>query len=135
VNETLAKERFVRMRKDMVLDIEALLEEARASKHREAYKTLDRGLSYRIGVGARFESPDNYSLFIEILIYLCPASGNLDLKALGKSLACLKELEKRGYSLTCQDGECVSCEITVSTGRLAEEYFAVKSLMKGVLNS
>ncbi|MEM2980140.1 MAG: hypothetical protein QW385_02020 [Thermoproteota archaeon] len=118
------------MEKDDLLKPEALMEEAKASKHGEAYKTLDSGLSYRIGIGARLKSSENYSFFVEILVYLCPASGNLDLETLGKCLACLKELEKRGYSLTCQDGECISCETTVSSERLAEEYATAKSLIE-----
>ncbi len=119
---------------DGLLNPEALVEEAKASKHGEAYKTLDSRLSYRIGVGVRLRSSENYSFFIEILVYLCPASGNLDLETLEKCLACLKELEKRGYSLTCQDGECVSCETTVPAERLAEEYAVSKSLIEGALN-
>lgn len=122
------------MGRDGLLNHDALVEEAKASKHGEAYKTLDRGLSYRIGIGVRLRSSEDYFFFIEILIYLCPASGDLNLETMEKLLACLKEFEKRGYYLTCQDGECISCETTVSTERLAEEYVAAKSLIEDVMN-
>ncbi|MBO3797619.1 MAG: hypothetical protein QXI42_09570 [Thermoproteota archaeon] len=117
-----------------LLNPEALVKEAKASKYREAYKTLDSSLSYRIGVGVRLRSSENYSFFIEALFYLCPASGTVDLETLGKCLACLKELKKRGYSLTCQDGECVSCEAIVPVERVSEEYVTVKSLIANILN-
>ncbi|MGQ9597461.1 MAG: hypothetical protein ACUVUS_08905 [Thermoproteota archaeon] len=122
------------MRGDLLLNIEALVDEAKASKYGEAYKTLDRSPWHRIGVGVRTESLANCSFFIEILVYLCPASGNPDLKTMRKCIDCLKELKKRGYSLTHQDGECVSCEAIVPAERLVEEYDAVKSLIEGVLN-
>lgn len=117
-----------------MLNPEALVKEAKASKHREVYRTLDSSLSYRIGVSVRFDFSENYSFFIEVLFYLCPASGSVDLETLDKCLACLKELEKRGYCLTCQDGECISCEATVPIERVSEEYFAVRSLIANILN-
>ncbi|MEM3660178.1 MAG: hypothetical protein QXU11_07170 [Thermoproteota archaeon] len=52
-----------------LLNPEALVKEAKASKYREAYKTLDSSLSYRIGVGVRLRSSENYSFFIEALFY------------------------------------------------------------------
>jgi hypothetical protein len=52
------------------------------------------------------------------------------LAVLEKSLVCLKELKARNYALTCQDGNCVSCETTVSAAKLPEEYGKVKALMK-----
>jgi len=114
------------------LAIKALLEEAKASGHREAYKTLDKNLNFRIGIGVRLMPPNVPSFFVEILIYLCPVFNNADLTVLEKSLTCLKELQRRNYSLTCQDGNCISCEATVSAQNLTVEYEAVKSLIKSV---
>lgn len=123
----------VNTRGDCLLNPETLVEEAEASGHREACKILERNPSYRIGVGVRIEASGNHSFFIEILVYLYPASGSLDLKTLGKCVALLKELDERGYFLACQDGGCVSCEKTVPAEKLAEEYAAVKSLTEAVI--
>jgi hypothetical protein len=113
------------------LDIKALLEEAKVSEHKEAYKTLDRNPNYRIGFGVRLTPPNALpSFFVEILIYFCPSRSNANLTVLEKSLTCLKELQARNYVLTCQDGNCISCETAVSAQNLVEEYAAVKSLVK-----
>ena len=111
------------------LDAKALLEQAKASEHGEAYLTLDKNLNFRLGVGVRL-TPPNTSFFVEILISMCPSFSNADLDALEKSLNCLKELKARNYVLTCQDGNCVSCEATVSAAKLIKEYNEVKALMK-----
>jgi hypothetical protein len=118
-----------KMKETKPLDAAALLEEAKASEHEEAYRTLDKNQNFRIGVGVRLTPPNPPSFFVEILIYLCPSFRNADLTVLEKSLTCLKELKAKNYTLTCQDGNCVSCEATVSSGRLAGEYGKVKALM------
>jgi hypothetical protein len=118
------------MTKQTPLDAAALLEEAEASEHKEAYRPLERNANYRIGVGVRLTPPNPPTFFVEILIYMCPTFSNADLDALEKSLACLKELKARKYSLTCQDGNCISCEAAVPKQRLAEECANVKSFMK-----
>jgi hypothetical protein len=117
------------MKENEPLNAEILLEEAKASEHGEAYLTLDKNPNFRIGVGVRL-TPPKTSFFVEILIYLCPSFKNADLDVLEKSLTCLKELKARNYTLTCQDGNCVSCEATVSATNLTEEYGKVKALMK-----
>ena len=117
------------MKEKTPLDTAALLKEAEASEHKEAYRTLERNPNYRIGVGVRLTPSNLPTFFVEILIYLCPSFSNADLDALEKSLTCLKELKTRNYTLTCQDGNCISCEAAVPK-RLAEEYANVKALMK-----
>ena len=112
------------------LDPEALLKEAKVSEHSEAYRTLDKNLNFRIGVGVRLKPPNKPSFFVEILIYMCPSFRNADLTVLEKSLVCLKELKARNYALTCQDGNCISCETSVAVKNLAEEYGKIKALMK-----
>lgn len=112
------------------LNAKVLLEEAKASEHGEAYRTLDKNPNFRIGVGVRLTPPHQPSFFVEILIYLCPSFRNADLDVLEKSLTCLKKLKARRYSLTCQDGNCVSCEATVSVANFVEEYAKIKALMK-----
>ncbi len=121
------------MKEKTPLDAAALLEEAKASEHKEAYRTLERNRNYRIGVGVRLAPPNPPTFFVEILIYLCHSFSNADLDALEKSLICLKELKARNYALTCQDGNCISCEAAVSAPSLVEEYTNVKALMKNSL--
>jgi hypothetical protein len=118
------------MKESKSLDATALLEEAKASEHGEAYRTLNKDQNFRIGVGVRLTPPNQPSFFVEILIYLCPTFRNADLAVLEKSLTCLKELKARNYTLTCQDGNSISCEATVPAANLAEEYGKVKALMK-----
>ncbi len=113
-----------------LLDAAALLEEAKTSEHQEAYRTLERKPNYRIGVGVRLTPPNSTSFFVEVIIYLCPSFGNADLDALEQCLTCLKKLKARNYALTCQDGNCVSCETTVIAPDLLREYGKVKALMK-----
>jgi hypothetical protein len=117
------------MKESTPFDAEALLEEAKTSEHQEAYRTLERNPNYRIGLGVRLTPPTPPYFFVEILIYLCRSFSNADLAALEKSLTCLKELKARNYALTCQDGNCVSCEAAVSAPDLTEEYAKVKALM------
>ena len=120
------------LNKNKQIDTDALSKEAKSSEHKEAYKTLDRTEKYRIGVGARITAPETSSFFSEILIYLFPSPNKIDLASLEKSLICLKKLEVMNYSLTAQDGNCISCEKTVTSQDLATEYSRAKSLMTAV---
>jgi len=115
------------MKENESLNAKALLEQAEASEHGEAYRTLDKNQNFRIGVGVRLTPPNSF--FVEILIYLSLNFRNADLDVLEKSLICLKELKARNYALTCQYGNCVSCEATVSAANLVKEYGKVKALM------
>jgi hypothetical protein len=117
------------MKENELLNAEVLLEEAKASEHGEAYRTLDKNPNFRIGVGVRLTPFHPPSFFVEILFHLCPSFRNADLDVLEKSLTCLKELKARNYTLTCQDGNCVSCEATVSAAKLIKEYYKVKAAL------
>jgi hypothetical protein len=123
------------LKENTPLAVKALLEEAKASEHKEAYKALDRNPNYRIGIGVRLTSPSSPSFFVEILIYLCPNLTEANLMILEKSLTCLKELQARKYVLTCQDGNCISCETAMPIQNIAKEYATVKSLMETHLGS
>ena len=120
------------MKEDKMFDTKMLIEGAKDSEHMEAYKTLDRKQNFRIGIGVRLKPSDAPSFFVEILIYLCPTFNKADLRVLEKSLEFLKKLQVRNYSLICQDGNCISSEKAVLSKQLAEEYSAVKSLIKKV---
>ncbi len=61
---------------------------------------------------------------------MCPDDPDkTDLNIIEKGLKCLKELQARNYSITCQDINCVSREATIPAKNIDEEYVAVKSLM------
>ena len=120
------------MKETKLIDIKVLLEKAKNSEHKESYRVLERSRNYRIGIGARLEPTDQPSFFFEILVYLCPQSSKFDLQVLEKNLVLLKELQARGYSLSCQDDRCISCETTVPPQNLAAEYENIKSITKRI---
>jgi hypothetical protein len=109
-----------------------LLKQAKASEHKEAYQIMNKTANYRVGVGARLPlSPtQTSSFFIEIIVNLCPACSKVDLVFLEKALTCLKELQKNGYSLTCQDDNCISCEKLVQKENIDYEYNVASKIMK-----
>jgi hypothetical protein len=120
------------MEDNKLINAKELLEKAKFSQHKEAYRTLDRKTNFRIGIGVRLTSTNIPSFFIEILIYLCPTSQKTDLDIMQKTVTCLKNLQARKYSLTCQDGNCISCEKTMSIKNIAEEYKKVKTLVNAI---
>jgi hypothetical protein len=117
------------MKENKPVNVQALLEEAKASEHKEAYRTVDKNQNFRIGIGVRLTSPNTPSFFIEILLHLCPSLSNVNLETLEKSVTCLKALQARNYALTCQDDNHISCEKAATVQNLAKEYAAVKALM------
>jgi len=122
------------MKENKPLNTKTLLEEAKNIEHKEAYRTLDKNENFRIGIGVRLTPPNAPSFFIEILIYLCPNSTNVNLKTLEKNLTCLKTMQTRNYTLTCQDDNCISCEKTTPTQNLTEEYTTVKELLATIFS-
>ena len=117
------------MNQTNTVDTKALMEEAKASRDKEAYKLLENTSSYRIGAGARIDSPNPSTFFIELLVKLSTENDEVNLPRLEKTLHMLKALKKRGYSLTYQDGNSISCEKTTSGHEISREYDAVKSLI------
>lgn len=114
---------------EKLLDAAKLLEEAKASEHKEAYRTLERSINYRIGAGVRRTPPNTTSFFVEIIICLCPCNNKADLEVLEDPIL---PLEARRYSLTCEDDNYISCEATVPFPNLVQEYGKVKTLMKAI---
>ncbi len=117
------------MPKNTTINSSALAKEARVSKNKETYQLIEKNQIYRIGVGARTDSTDTPSFFIEILISLSAGSGKVDLSHLEKALTCLKTLQSKGYLLAYEDGNSVSCE-KKRLQDLNEEYLAVKSILQ-----
>lgn len=109
------------------IDVQLLKAEAKTSEHGESYGVLERTRNYRIGVGARLGPSGQAFYFLEVVVHLCPSASEVDTALLEKSLAFLKELQARRYSLSCEDDGSISCEIDLSPDNLDTEYEAVKS--------
>lgn len=118
------------MKPNRQVNTKNLLKHAKASQHKEAYRTLDKTPNYRIGIGARLNTPDAPSFFIEILLYLCPNPTKVDLVAMEQGLIALKDLQTRSYTLTNQDDHCISCEATLDAQKLFTEYAAIKVMLE-----
>lgn len=110
-----------------LVDTKALAQEASISKNKEAYRLLEKNRGYRIGIGARANSPSS-SLFVEAIINLSTESGEVNLKRFETILACLKILKSRAYSLTYDEGGSISCEKTALQDP-DEEYQVIKSII------
>lgn len=102
------------------MDARALEDKARTSETGEHFQELDKGTSYRIGVGARVSSPEPPSFFIEVIVNPCPGPG-VDLSLLEKNLSVLKELETRGYTVRCEDDGSIVCEVIVQPDEVDDE--------------
>jgi len=118
------------MKDTKLIDVHALQEEARNSEHKESYRILERNPKYRIGIGARQVSSSQPIFFIEVLVNMCPNHSQVDLFLLEKELLFLKEVQSRGYSLSCQGDSYVACEISITPQNLATEYDAMKQIVK-----
>ena len=123
------------MKESRPFDAATLLKEAETSEYREAYRAIEKNLNYRIGVGVRLTPPHPPSFFIEILIYLAPDDGKVDVAVLEKSVSTLRELQARGFKAAFQDDNCISCEAQVSKERLLTECELDKTLMKNIFNN
>jgi len=106
-----------------------LAKQAQNSKE-EAYVQLDKTQIYRIGVGARVNPPSTSSFFMEVIIKLSAENDEVDLQRLENTLACLKALKARGYTLAYENGNCISCETTTAVQHPKEEYQAIKAVMQ-----
>jgi len=103
------------------IDTECLAREARDSEHNEAYMPMGKLDEISVGVGARATARREIAFFIEVLIPFCSGS-EVDLDRLEGMLKILRRLEKRSYSLTCQDDMSFSCELVTREKDLENEY-------------
>ena len=120
------------MSKPTVMDTMALSKRAQSSVEKEAYIQWERTSTYRIGVGAKANPPTLPSFFVEVIISLSTDNRQVDLQRLENTLACLKSLKARGYTLTYEDGGFISCETTGALPDPNEEYKAIKALIQEV---
>ena len=122
------------MRKANKIDAHSLQEEANRSEDKEAFAVLTRIRDFRVGVGARLESPANPIFFIEIIASLCTDRSVVNLNSLENKLLILRKLKERGYVLTCEEDGAVSCELAVPSKNLTLEYEAALLTIKKYLN-
>jgi hypothetical protein len=115
------------------IDTKALMEEAKTSKDKEAYKLLEKTQSHRIGIGARTNPPHPTTFFIEVIVKLSPERDEVNLPSLERTLHMLEVLQKLGYSLTYQDDNSISCEKTMSNLKIYQEYTKAKSIVSAAL--
>ena len=118
------------MRKANKIDAHSLQEEANKSEDKEAFAVLTRIRDFRVGVGARLESPEQPIFFIEIIGSLCTERHVVNLNSLEKNLAILRQLKERGYVLTCEEDGTFSCELAVPSENLAAEYEAATLIIE-----
>jgi hypothetical protein len=111
------------------INIDSLLIEAK-SEHDEAFQVLARMQNCWVGVGARLESAEYPSFFIEVLISLCTSDRSVNLELVETNLILLKQLEKRGYVLNCEEDGSISCELTISSKNLIAECEAILDLVR-----
>jgi hypothetical protein len=109
------------MKKTSKIDIQSLQEEAKKSEVNEAFTIVTKMQNCRIGVGARLESPETSAYFVEVLISLCTSHHPVNLDLAEKNLFLLRQLDKRGYMLNCEEDGCISCELIVSSEKLIAE--------------
>lgn len=102
------------MKKENKININSLQEKAKKSEDNEAFQVLEKMQNCRIGVGARLESPENPTFFIEVIVPLCATHRAVDLDLVEKTLLLLRRLDNRGYVLNYEDGS-ISCELTVQS--------------------
>ncbi|MFX0201473.1 MAG: hypothetical protein ACFFCW_35600 [Candidatus Hodarchaeota archaeon] len=110
------------------ININSLKKEAK-SKHNEAFQVLARMQNCRVGVGARLESAETPSFFVEVLVNLCTSDRSVNLELVEMNLLLLKQLEKRGYVLNCEEDGSISCELTVSSKNLIAECTAILDIV------
>ena len=121
------------MAQPLQIDAKNLIETAQVSDNYESYQLLTKHSNYRIGVGARVDRSDKPSLFLEGLIRLSGDFGsNFDLLTLERSVNCLKLLHARGYSLTYEDANWISCDTNLLMTNPNEEYVVVSSMLKTI---
>jgi hypothetical protein len=118
------------LKKEKQIDPTMLLEKAKESEYKESYMLLEGTKNYRVGVGAEITPSNNPSFFFEVIVYLCSESDEVDLSILERGLMFLKELEARGFLLSCEDSNCITCQRMVTQEEMAVEYEDIELLIR-----
>jgi hypothetical protein len=118
------------MNGEQLADAKALMEEARASEHGESYRTVSKGGSYMVGVGARAAGRSG-GYFLEVTVQLCGPASAVEIGSIERALPILRELRSRGYSLECREGS-ISCERVLAPSELEAELRLVSAATQGL---
>ena len=86
----------------------------------ETYVIINKKPSSSLGAGARKLTENGIVFFIEITVKLCQKTSTVDLGRIENILKFLRDLEKEGFNLSCDDG-CITCEKTVTKLSLEHE--------------
>jgi hypothetical protein len=113
------------------IDTAMLAKQAQNSQEKEAFTQIEKTQSYRIGVGAR-ATPPAPSFFLEVIINLSTETGKVDLQRLENILRCLKKLKARGYALTYEDNNCISCETSIYIQNPNKECREIRKLIQEI---
>jgi len=109
-------------------EITALLEKARISEHNESYMVLEKNEDIRIGAVARTIPAETPALFLEVAVVLNPGE-TVDLDTLNRKITILKELEARGFDMSCQDESIICAEIPTTEHSISDDIKTIKAIM------
>jgi hypothetical protein len=87
---------------------------------------LEKTKDYRIGVGVR-TSAKSSSFFLEVIIYRYSIKELSTMSDIAYQLPLLKNLQKRGYLVSCQDEICTVLEMLVPQDSLPNELSYLKT--------
>jgi len=99
----------------MKINPDELLNMAQKSVHREAYKVVTTE-----------QAPNTF--FIELLLTYC-SKGTPNLQYLQELTEILRELEKQGYEIQCEDNHSFNCTKKIEKSTIQQEYEKVSSIM------
>ena len=111
------------------ISVASLQGEAKKSEGKEAFKVLVKMQNCRIGAGARYESAESATFFVEVLVNLCNSHHPVNLDLVEKNFVLLRQLEKRGYVLNCEEDGSISCELAVPSKNLISECKTIHSII------
>lgn len=110
------------------IDVQSLLEEARISEHSESYMVLEKNEDIRMGTVARTTPEETPALFLEVAVVLNPGE-TVDLNTLNRKITLLKELEARGYVMSCQDESTICSEVPTTEHSILDDIKTIKTIM------
>ncbi|MDD1776492.1 MAG: hypothetical protein LUP94_03955 [Candidatus Methanomethylicus sp.] len=111
----------------IIVDLPALIREAKLSEDREAYRTLEACSSYRLGVVARIGSDGQEAVLLELL--LLPGGREVDIESMEKKIAAIRRLQESGYDISNEEDGSISCEMAVTASDLGETYGKVSDIL------
>ncbi len=107
----------------------SLAERARKSGDGEAYDAIAKEGAYRLGLGARISHGSEPDFFVEVVLDPFPDRPLVDPARLEAQASLLERLQRRGYTLSCDDAGVVTCERTLRRGEPRREAAEVSELL------